>query len=278
MGGTGAGTTSTGGSSGSGAGAAAAGVVSVSSSVKRVDASAGSSSSWAASCFVNRPIATPTSKVPTTRIEPSANFPRPLTTQSYLLRAQEQASPGPDSRWWYALAVRLAHCAALVLLVGCGKGALGGGARACTDIGCLDQFTATLARADGALPSGAQTLTVTASGATTTCSFTLPLASPSGGSVDCPSGFQLFVLPAQSCTSTNDGGVATLSCTPIAGQFTEQLTILGTPTTVHVTQTSNGATLLDQTVAPPYKTSQPNGPGCDPICSQGSGTFVLAPQ
>jgi len=172
--------------------------------------------------------------------------------------------------------MRLAHCAALVLLVGCGKGAPGGGAHACTEIGCVDQFTATLARADGTLPAGAQTVTVTADGATATCSFTLPPASPGGGSVDCPSGFQLFVLPAQSCTSTNDGSVETQTCTPVAGRFSEQLTILGTPATVHVMQMSNGTTLLDQTLAPPYTKTQPNGPGCDPICSQGSGAFVLA--
>jgi hypothetical protein len=273
-GGAGAGATSTGGSSGSGAGAAATGVVSVSSSVKRVDASAGSSSG--ASCFVDLPIATPISKVPTTVIEPSANFPRPLTRESYPLGAQEQASHGPDSRRWYALAMRLAHCAALMLLVGCGKAAPGGGAHACTEIGCVDQFTATLARADGTLPSGAQKLTVTADGATTTCSFTLPPASPSGGGVDCPSGFQLFVLPAQSCASTNNGTVATQTCTPLAGQFSEELTILGTPATVHVMQMSNGATVIDATVAPLYKVTQPNGPGCDPICSQGGGALVLS--
>jgi hypothetical protein len=175
--------------------------------------------------------------------------------------------------------MRLARWALLVALVGCGGAKPGGGPKVCTDVGCEDQFMATLEEASGALPTGMQTLTVTADGVTTTCSFTLPLETPTGvGAVDCPSGIELLILEAQSCTSTTNGTTKTLSCTPIAGHFSEELTIRGKPATVHLTQTSNGATLVDVTVAPAYQMHQPNGPGCDPICSQASGGFVLAAQ
>jgi len=173
--------------------------------------------------------------------------------------------------------MRLAPCAALVLLAGCGAGQPFGPPKACTLIGCEDQFTATLAQADGALPSGPQTLTVAVDGATATCSFTLPLAS-GAGFVDCPNGLQLLVRQAENCATTMNAQTATLTCTPVPGQFSEELTIVGKPATVHVTQTSNGATLVDAAVTPSYQKSQPNGAGCDPICSQASESLVLAPK
>jgi hypothetical protein len=118
-----------------------------------------------------------------------------------------------------------------------------------------------------------QTLTVTADGAATTCSFTLPLAS--GGSVTCPSGLQVVIMQKQTCTTMTGAYATSQTCTPVAGKFSELLTLTSTPAAVHVTQTSDGATLLDTMVSPTYRMSQPNGPGCDPICSQGSGSLVL---
>ena len=78
--------------------------------------------------------------------------------------------------------------------------------------------------------------------------------------------------------TTNDGKSATLTCTPIAGRFSEDVTLMGTPAMVHLTQTSGGATLVDMTVTPTYTKTQPNGPGCDPICSQASSALVLGVQ
>jgi hypothetical protein len=138
-------------------------------------------------------------------------------------------------------------------------------------------LTVSLAQADGTLPSGPQTLSATVNGTTTTCSFTLPLATSGGaGPVACPGGLQLAIQATESCTSTNNGQGSTLRCTPIAGQFHELLTFMGAPGMVHVTQTSGGATLVDQTVTPSYKKTYPNGPDCDPGCSQASVSLVLA--
>jgi hypothetical protein len=171
----------------------------------------------------------------------------------------------------------LAYLAALVCLGACGSGTPSGAPKACTEIGCIDQFSATLATADGALPSGTQTLTVTADGTTVTCSFSLPLATGAGSVPSCPSALQLQIRQASTCMTTDDGTAKTRSCTPVAGQFSEVLTLVGTPAMVHVTQTSADATLVDQTVTPTYTKTQPNGPGCDPICSQAGSALVLAP-
>lgn len=74
------------------------------------------------------------------------------------------------------------------------------------------------------------------------------------------------------------GQVQTQLCTPVAGKFDELVTLVGSPTTVHVTQTVGGATYLDETATPTYATTRPNGPSCEPVCSQATLTWVLAPQ
>jgi hypothetical protein len=138
-------------------------------------------------------------------------------------------------------------------------------------------FVVTLHDANGGLPAGMQTLTVTADGATTTCSFTLPLASGSG-SPSCPTGPAVQITQAMSCVSTGTPGYMSQTCTPIAGKFSEVVTLSGMPAAVHVTVAVGGTTYLDDALTPAYKTSRPNGPNCDPICSQGSDERVLAAQ
>jgi hypothetical protein len=166
-------------------------------------------------------------------------------------------------------------CVGLVLTASCGSGTPGGGAHACGLVGCVDQFTATVQDANGSLPSGMQTLTVTADGATTTCSFTLPLAT-GGGAVTCPGGLQVLVRQGQTCVASGSGAYKTQSCTPDAGKLSEVVTLTGKPATLHFTQTVDGATALDQTLTPAYTSAQPNGPGCDPVCAQASAMLTLA--
>jgi hypothetical protein len=166
---------------------------------------------------------------------------------------------------------------AAVWLGSCGSDTTPGG-HACTLIGCVDQYTAQVSDASGGLPAGAYTLAVTADGAMTTCSFTLPLAKlPSGGTmgIDCPSGLTVIITQGQTCTTMGTAQYQTQTCTPVAGELTETISIAGKPTTLHVTQTVNGATVLDQMVTPAYTTTRPNGPDCDPVCSQASARWTL---
>jgi hypothetical protein len=169
--------------------------------------------------------------------------------------------------------------AGVVWLGACGAGLPGGGAHACSDVGCEDQFTATVHDANGALPSGMHALTVTAGAAILRCVFTVPLATlPGGGTagLNCPAGLQVQVLPKTTCVTSTTPSSKMQACTPVAGKLDELIIIAGKPASLHVTQTIDGATYLDQTVTPTYTTSRPNGPGCEPLCSQASAEWVLA--
>jgi hypothetical protein len=131
------------------------------------------------------------------------------------------------------------------------------GATACTLIGCVDQFTATVTVDATTVPAGKHTLTVTIDGAVSSCSFNLPeLASPVND--PCSVGFSLNV-PGQ----------------PTDGKFTETIGVLGTPSSIEVHQTLDGTVVLDQTISPTYQTNQPNGPGCGPICRQATAAWTI---
>ncbi len=138
-----------------------------------------------------------------------------------------------------------------------GLGSLPDGATACTKIGCVDQFSATVTVDATTVPAGKHTLTVTIDGAATSCSFNLPeLANPVND--PCAAGFSLSV-PGQ----------------PTDGKFTETIRVLGTPSSIEVHQTLDGTVVLDQTLSPTYQTNQPNGPGCAPICHQASAAWTI---
>lgn len=147
--------------------------------------------------------------------------------------------------------------AAIDLPSDAGLGSLPDGATACTLIGCVDQFLATVTVDATTVPAGKHTLTVTIDGAATSCSFNLPeLASPVND--PCAAGFSLNV-PGQ----------------PTAGKFTETIGIVGTPSSIKVHQTLDGTVVLDQTISPTYQTIQPNGPGCAPICHHATAAWTI---
>jgi hypothetical protein len=139
---------------------------------------------------------------------------------------------------------------------GCGGS---GGPKACTLIGCHDQFLAGVSSSDGLLPSGMHRIEVLADGASLMCTFTAPLqAAPGGGLMQpsCPTGLTVIVTPAA------DAQVETIS-------------LAGTPAQVHVWQYVDDVAILDAAVAPSYVETQPNGPGCPPICRQASASWTL---
>jgi hypothetical protein len=173
--------------------------------------------------------------------------------------------------------MRRALLTALLAAGACSGTTPGNGGSICTLIGCTDELTATLHDATGGLPSGKQVLTVMENGMTLTCSFTLPRPAQGGG-ITCPQGLTVTVVQAQTCVTSGDGTYQTQVCTPVAGKFNEVVAIVGSPTTLHVTQTVDGASYLDQTTTPTYTTTRPNGPNCEPVCSQASMEWVLAPQ
>ena len=148
----------------------------------------------------------------------------------------------------------------------------------CTLIGCQDQFSAAVSRADGSFPSGTHRIEILADGASVTCTFAYPLMTgPSGATVSpsCPTGLVVSVEQQQVCTQTNENGGVASTCQPIPGQFFETIRLVGTPAQVHVWQYVDDVALLDAATAPAYQDYFPNGPACGPPCHQASAVWTL---
>ena len=143
--------------------------------------------------------------------------------------------------------------------------------RFCTAVGCRNQVAATVTVNATVVPAGTHTVVVTADGVIGSCTFPFPPADPTvgvGTGEQCSSGLSLVVWLTTVCTTTQSGIVTSSQCEPIVGNFTETITINGTPTTLRIQQLVGGTVISDKTVSPSYVTNQPNGPCCEPTCHQ----------
>jgi hypothetical protein len=132
--------------------------------------------------------------------------------------------------------------------------------QACTEIGCQDGLLIRVTPTE-AWPHGAYTFTVEADAKTTTCTGSLPL--PACGT------------PGLTC----DGPGVTIgesgcALDPAQHAFAD-IMFEATPTSVTVGVDLDGRTIASQTFTPEYQTVQPNGPGCDPICTNASVELPL---
>jgi hypothetical protein len=143
-------------------------------------------------------------------------------------------------------------------------------------IGCEDQFSALVTVDASMVPTRTHTIDVTADGKAMSCTFPAPTQTAINGGipVPCPTGLTVTIEPLEDCPAPNDAGNAS-ACQIIDGKFTETITLVGTPATVHVRQQVDGATILDQTVSAVYVTDEPNGPGCGPICHQAGVAWTI---
>ena len=62
---------------------------------------------------------------------------------------------------------------------------------------------------------------------------------------------------------------------PADQQSIVNVSLSATPKTVEIEIARDGASLGGQTYTPTYKTSQPNGPKCAPVCTQASDTLAI---
>jgi hypothetical protein len=149
--------------------------------------------------------------------------------------------------------------------------------KVCPTLGCFDNFTATVKRADGSFPTGMHRIEMLADGATLMCAFSFAEESPGIGRAapTCPSGLMVTVGNDQTCTETRTGNAVSLRCDPIPGQFVERITLPGTPAQVHVWQYVDDAAVLDAAGAPSYAEVFPNGPECGGACRQASESWTL---
>jgi len=94
-------------------------------------------------------------------------------------------------------------------------------------------------------------------------------------SAACSSGLFVSVNPATTCTEMHTATAVSVRCDPIPGQFIEVLSLFGMPRDVRVVQSIDGVVVIDQSIAPTYTQSRPNGPGCEPLCEQAAVMLTL---
>lgn len=141
-------------------------------------------------------------------------------------------------------------------------GSNGGSSRVCTEIGCVDGLVISFGRGVEWAP-GTYVFSIDADGVEQTCKGMLPLP-------PCASGGAL------TCT----GNVATIGesgcALPASQHGFADIQLRSGPSKVTLRIERDGVVLADETLVPTYRTSQPNGPNCDPICRQASATIALA--
>lgn len=127
----------------------------------------------------------------------------------------------------------------------------------CTKMGCLSGLAIDIEPAAGGWTKGTYVIDVVADGKKSTCELKLPLPA-------CDKG------PATKCEGEAGVKVLERGCGQPASQQTfGPLRFVSAPAEIKVTVKKDGKQLTDSTVKPAYKTVQPNGPDCDPVCQQG---------
>lgn len=139
----------------------------------------------------------------------------------------------------------------------------------CTEMGCVDSFSITTATADKSWAAGEYALELTVDGAVVPCAYTwtnTPQAGGGGVFVQCSPTVTVSVNPVTTCTEARDGDAVSQSCTPVPGQFTQAITIHGTPARVDVVVRRDGTVVGERSFTPAYQTWYPNGEDCEPAC------------
>jgi len=136
--------------------------------------------------------------------------------------------------------------------------------KACTLIGCGNSFQVPFQPAAGHWSPGRYDVTVVADGASGICTVTLPFDSCASAPV---------------CTGADGWSVLESGCAlapelhAIAG-----VTFTTTPKNVQILISLDGRQVASGSFVPTYKVFQPNGPDCEPTCSQAvAATLVVQP-
>ncbi|MBI5536356.1 MAG: hypothetical protein HY898_26785 [Deltaproteobacteria bacterium] len=126
--------------------------------------------------------------------------------------------------------------------------------KACTMLGCQNGFV--VAFQASSWPTGSYQVALEADGRTVLCSATIPLAKGT---------------PANACDADDVQLGLSGSELAVAQQSLSEVRFLGTlPKQVRVIVRRDSSELAEQTYSPTYKTSQPNGPACEPTCTNAS--------
>ena len=157
--------------------------------------------------------------------------------------------------------MRHSTIALLVTLLTSCAGATPGPDRGCTEIGCTDGLVVRVTPA-APWPAGEYRFVVEADGVTTTCTGWLPLP---------PCETRAITCDREGVVSIAESGCAL----PSSAHGFGDLVLPATPEEITVEVQHEGRTLARETFTPAYQTSQPNGPGCEPICTNASVDLAL---
>jgi hypothetical protein len=135
------------------------------------------------------------------------------------------------------------------------------GARACTEIGCVNGLHLRVSP-DAGWRAGAYRFDLELDGRPVTCEGALPLK---------PCGERSFTCDADG-VALGESGCAL----PANAQGIAQIMVPGYPLQLSVRVSLNGAELANASFTPSYVSSQPNGPGCEPVCCGASANFTVS--
>ncbi|MSP93490.1 MAG: hypothetical protein EXR79_17145 [Myxococcales bacterium] len=128
--------------------------------------------------------------------------------------------------------------------------------KGCTEIGCVNGFTVDFQT--GTWPAGTYVVYAVTQTTTSTCTVKLPFASIDPGTVCTGDKFQLGTSG---------------SALPAAQHSLVGVSFFDTPAEVTLTVKRDATQLATQKFTPAYKTSTPNGAGCEPTCTQANATL-----
>ena len=133
--------------------------------------------------------------------------------------------------------------------------------QSCTEIGCGSGLSLELDPVSPRFANGKYRLTWVSDDQDGACEFEV------ADDDRCPDWQPSLCVLDSICASAFDDGT---------GRIEVQLE--ETPASVQITLEHADAVLLDAELTPDYTTSQPNGPGCDPVCTQAAVTLPVAQQ
>jgi hypothetical protein len=128
----------------------------------------------------------------------------------------------------------------------------GGTIIACTQIGCVDGLSVGL---EHEWTAGSYTFEITLDGITTYCQATLPFASCEVEPA-CPSNSDIMVSLSGCALPAENHSFAEVSTTRFDFSQMKVKILLGS------------TTISEKTFTPEFRTTQPNGPQCEPTCHQ----------
>ncbi len=134
---------------------------------------------------------------------------------------------------------------------------------ACTLLGCNDGFLVDFTTPTGAWAPGDYRFDLVVDGKAVTCEAALPLPNCSQGTYVNPCDPPDLLLLESGCAlPAEQHGFAGLAWST-------------TPSRMRVTISRDGVALVDTNLAPTYAVSEPNGPGCGPVCRTASATLAV---